>query len=68
MCSNRMKILTLLDSGQYREYPKSDFSDLMSLEELGLVNIIHGEFASNPILHVSLTKLGSMKARQLRNS
>ena len=66
MNKNVKHIMELLDNGQYREYPESDFSDLKSLKLRGLINIIEGELSSNPILHVSLTSLGRRAIRQLK--
>lgn len=68
MNQNQKRILGLLDSGQYQTYLESDFSDLRSLKNMGIINLVSGEFASNPILYVSLTTLGHRIARQLRNS
>lgn len=51
-------ILELLDSGQYREYPESDFSDLNKMKKMGLVKVIGNEFNAKP-LYVAITPQGA---------
>lgn len=60
-------ILELLDSGQYREYPESDFSDLNKMKKMGLVKVIGNEFNAKP-LYVAITPQGAKLLKNYKNS
>lgn len=64
MNNRQLKILGLLGSYQY-EYLETDTSDLKALKRAGLINVMESEFSKKP-LHITLTKFGLVKLRQLK--